>query len=441
MKIKNNFFIASAFIMGLASCSSEVPFSPDPEADGVGRILTSSLAVTVKTDESLSRSDNSLPDVGKFTVDFVNAVNENADPESYEYAKMPEVVSLPVGKYRVEAHYGPNYGNNKTAAFDAPYYKGESPEFEVQRDRIVDNLDPIVCKLANVKVSITFDNELKSQMSSDSKVTVTVCDGDELEFDESTEETPGYFAFKEGSSTLVATFNGTVDGDETFETKTYNNIKAGSYYQITFRLHKVDPNEPGNINPGEEGNEIKVDASVITEGNAGTGGENVDPDGGEEFLDDDRYPKEDPVGPGPDDPTPDDPQLDNGPVITAKAPITLEGPNTYVEGMTCELVVESKTGITDFIVDILSETLTAEELQGVGLDSHLDLINPGSLEGALSGLGFPIKDQVKDQKKVDFSITNFLPMLAALGPGEHTFRLSVTDGSGTIERDLIIVVQ
>ena len=102
--------------------------------------------------------------------------------------------------------------------------------------------------------------------------------------------------------------------------------------------------------------------------------------------------------------------------------------------MECKLFVTSTTGITAFDVDIISDKLTPEELEGVGLAAHMDLVNPGSLEEPLSGLGFPVN--VGGEKSVEFNITGFLPMLGALGAAEHTFKLTVTDETGTTEKEL-----
>jgi hypothetical protein len=45
-------------------------------------------------------------------------------------------------------------------------------------------------------------------------------------------------------------------------------------------------------------------------------------------------------------------------------------------------------------------------------------------------LGFPTGDAVYGQSEVNLSISNFLSVLAMLGPGEHDFEMSVTDKEG-----------
>ena len=275
---------------GLASCANEAPFSQEAKQEGEGKFLAHSLKVEVRSNETMVRSSD-VPDVNDFTVVFINTEENNSEIEHpYQYSDLPEVVTLPVGSYVVKAYYGgdltkPTY----VARFSAPYYLGESEIFQIENNKIIDDLDPVVCKLANVKVTINFDAELVKQMSEDSKVTVTVGDDDSsLEFKASTTES-GYFAYVEGSSTLIASFSGDIEGDPTVETKTYTDVKPGTHYNITFKLHTIDPNEPGDVNLGGEGEEIKVDAVVNLEDMTGEGGTNITPD--EEFyLDDARYP-------------------------------------------------------------------------------------------------------------------------------------------------------
>lgn len=414
-----------AFALGVTSCSTEAPFSEE-NRKGEGRLLTSAFAVELKTEEHLVRASAS-PDVNDFTVAFLNADNLSEEVKSFIYGDMPEVVTLPVGEYVARAYYGGDYGEgNGTAAFSAPYYLGQSDRFSISENKITDNIGTIECKLSNVKVTILFDENLTRVMSADSKVTVNVGKSGELVFTSSTDES-GYFAYEEGSSTIIATFSGVVDGDETNETKSYSNVQAGNHYRITFKLHSVDPNEPGEINPGDSGNEIKIDATVQLEDLTGDGGTNAgEPSDDDIYMDDDRYPSEDP---GPDDPS----TPENGPKVTAEAPIDLDKVNEVNASSKVVLNFESKadSGFTTFEVDIESNDLTPAELESVGLGAHLDLINPGELLGALQGLGILKENQetVLGEKNVVFDISQFMTPLS-LFSGEHHFVIKVADSDG-----------
>lgn len=106
-----------------------------------------------------------------------------------------------------------------------------------------------------------------------------------------------------------------------------------------------------------------------------------------------------------------------------------------------ELKVESKTGITDFKIEISS---TNPEFAGLVTTmfstTSLDLINPGSNSATLSSLGFPTGDQVRNQTSLSFDISQFMSALAVFS-GEHTFKLQVTDANGQIAKSLILIVK
>lgn len=103
---------------------------------------------------------------------------------------------------------------------------------------------------------------------------------------------------------------------------------------------------------------------------------------------------------------------------------------TYSSGMTCDLTVKAPLTIADFKVKIISETLNADQLTSVGLADEFSLVNDTQFFESLSGLGFPVGDAVYGKSELSLSISNFLSVLAMLGPGEHDFEMSVTDVEG-----------
>lgn len=100
-----------------------------------------------------------------------------------------------------------------------------------------------------------------------------------------------------------------------------------------------------------------------------------------------------------------------------------------------EIVIDvtSQTGITGFEIDIISDNvLTPSELISVGLNSHLDLANPGEYQTALEGLGFPTGANVQGQTSLSFDISSFMSLLTILNKeGNCDFKLTVSDSSGT----------
>ena len=109
--------------------------------------------------------------------------------------------------------------------------------------------------------------------------------------------------------------------------------------------------------------------------------------------------------------------------------------------LTATIEVTSEVGITGFTVDIQSSTLDKNALTAVGLDSHLDLVNPASdsMNDALAGLGFPTREKVLNQKSVSFTITQFLSLLDITGNGDHDFVMTVTDANGAVSQATVML--
>ena len=100
---------------------------------------------------------------------------------------------------------------------------------------------------------------------------------------------------------------------------------------------------------------------------------------------------------------------------------------------TCMIRVSAPLAIQDFEIKIVSETLNAAELQAVGLKAEFSLVNDTDLAASLSGLGFPVGDQVYNQTLISedqLNITGFLSVLGMLGAGDHDFVMTVTDMEG-----------
>lgn len=140
-----------------------------------------------------------------------------------------------------------------------------------------------------------------------------------------------------------------------------------------------------------------------------------------------------------------------GPTIVWKG-YNIDQQYTVVPGMTVDIVVNANAGIKEFTVKINSDVLTPKELNNVGLCDVLNLtvptasystVNPNfntsSIEGSLTGFGFPTGAAVLNQTSVEFSITQFLDLLSFTGAGTHHFVMTVTDNDGnSIVKTLMI---
>lgn len=415
-------------LMFLSGCEEGFTFSTD---SGAGRFSKQSILLDVRDDEetifnSPSRAANDLAD---FKVMFFK--NNGTVPEaSYIYSEMPDVIVLPVGLYTVTA----TKGVDVEADWESPYFLGQSSAFQIKKDSITSDVDPIICRMQNVKVSVEFDPVLVSKMSADSYVEVKVGDNAGLKFDKSKEGTAGHFKHTDGVS-LVATFNGVVEEAETVETKSFDEVKKGHHYKIKFKLHSQDPD-----NAGQATGEVNVDASVSivnTEVNV-TVGEDIDLGDGERPVEGNEDPENPPAPPV---------SGEYEPTFEVVAPTALKFNEPY--NVTDEdiesgirLIVRSNPGFSEFTVDIISPDLTPEELESASLSSHLDLVNPGDLATPLAGLGFPVN--IGGDTEVEFSIPQLLmQMLTAVGEGNtHTFRLTVSNEyqgeKHTVTKDLIL---
>lgn len=427
MKLHKSIYLTLAATLAMGSCSKDDPFWGST-SDGEGQILKSALSVSVPNPEGITVASRPVltraaaPTADSFTVDFIKE-GETEPTSSYLYSEMPEVVTLPAGAYTAVAHYG----DNAPQAWEAPYYKGDT-KFVVVADKITSDIQPIDARLSNVRVSIVFAQSLLDNMDSDSKVTVKVGESGTLDFTAADADRSGYFAYVENSCTLTATFSGKVEDYTVVESKVYDTVTPGSHYRVTFRMHDAGEEDPGSINAG-----MIVDASVeIVDMNV-----TLDPEE-DEILEDDLRPSEgQPTPPGPDDPV--DPTK-VAPTATALEPtgeyagytqLDLTKVNEVTDKLYCawKVISEAEGGFTKFDVEIISDTLTPDELAGVGLQKDLDLINPGEFEETLSGLGFPVN--LGGKNSAEFDITGFLSLMAILGPGNHEFRLNVADANGT----------
>lgn len=420
--------MCTAVLFMSQSCSKEAPFSGEEET--MGQVLTSDLLLEFINEDLQSRAGTEV-NLADFTVAF-RKDTEQTPYVTYKYSEMPEVVSLPAGLYRVEAYYG----EEVSAEWEAPYYFGELADpLTITAKKITAIEKPVKCKLANVKVSVEFNDELKQLMSADSKVDVTVGANSMLSFTKN-ESRNGFF---KAANTMIADFLGNINGQEAKSNKRYNDVKPGTHYHIMFVYKAAEIVGDGKI---DSAGGIKVNAQVtVTDVNEGT---NITVDDGDESLEDDRNKggdDDDDNPENPDDPTPpaDGPVIDGGKIALSDGDATgTLKPVVVTDGMECVIKIKSETGITQFTADIVSDVLTPDALVDVGLSEHLDLCAPGEYLEALTGFGLLKSETMLNEKDADFTLTDFLPMLSALGEGTHCFVLTVGDESGTSVKTLTL---
>lgn len=247
----------AALIFGAASCSEN--WNPPTQEDG--SVSLASMGLDVSNLEKVITTNvgggsRASMDVSGFLVNIYDS--REALVGSWKYADMPEIVTLPADKYRVdiESH------SIEKAQWDAPYFSG-TKDFEITSGKIT-SLGVVTCKFASLKVSIKFSDELRKYLGDDTEVTVVANDEGRLVYTPA-ETRAGYFEVIKNSTTLVVTFKGTVNGNAESVRKVYTDVEPGQHRIITYNVKTSQepiPDETGTIDPSGG---INLDVNVSDE--------------------------------------------------------------------------------------------------------------------------------------------------------------------------------
>lgn len=449
MKFKSISIMAwAAAAAAFTGCSDN--WVPEVEGAGEGRLNTQSILAEVNTvedekeDEDVTKKapSRSSIDLSPFLVDVV-CTSDNANVASWTYATMPQLPTFAVGSYEVQVRSRVL----KDAEWSAPYYLG-SQTFDIRNGEVTD-VGPIVCKLANVRVTIDYGPKLLAATGGEGfTITVTSTPGVYLQYT-GKETRSGYFAYN-GQTTMVARFQGRVNGVNEDFSHVLENIAPGQHRKLTFRLN-YNPNTPDDEVGTVDGQGIVVSCSTKT----------VNVDGNviqEEDIQEsgDRPNQEEKPKPEDPDPQPGDENKitftsetlanDNGNVLDD----TPNNADDFGEGKKeAKIHIHSEAPIASFKVKINSETLTADVLSDVKLAPEFDLADPivktddgekKDLTEGLKGLEFPVGDEVKGATDLDFDITKFVPLTMIYGAANHRFILTVTDNAGNSKTLTLLIV-
>lgn len=409
-----------AGLCSLSACNEE-----NEPGGRQGELRLSSLGVEVTNADKVYGS-RAVVDVSGYIVDICHP-GESEPVESYVYGKMPAVVTLSPGDYvvNVRSH------NVERAAWDAPYFVGSSDQFSIKADQITD-VDPIRCSFSSLKVSVVFGEKLRKVMGDD--VTVTVLANDEGRLVFTPKETrDGYFATVDGSTTLIATFSGTVNGVQENITRIYTDIAGGQHRVISFEIGQEAPQPDSPTGSVDHGEGVSVNVTYFDSDLTGEVGDGIE-DPIENPGDMPGKLPELPDEPGNDDPvTP--PADEDGFDFKGS---TLENGKTYMntdfgESKPAKVIINCPEGIAKADVVIDSDFLTAEELESVGLAKTFDLCAPGSLREGLEGLGFPCAENILGKTQAEVNVTDFMPLLGAGAGSTSKFTFTITDSKGNVK--------
>lgn len=147
------------------------------------------------------------------------------------------LLALPVGTYRLEVH-SQDPSSVPDVEWEAPTY-GTTYDFAVLRSHTSDSpltiADEVVCKLSNIKVTVSISADLAELLGDDTKSTVTLGSA-VAEFTKS-ESSAAYFRPQNSDGdTLEFKLTGTKDGKPAELSKTITGVKAGQWRKIMLSI-------------------------------------------------------------------------------------------------------------------------------------------------------------------------------------------------------------
>lgn len=307
---------------------------------------------------------------------------------------------LAVGNYRLtisseEAQAQP------AVAWNHPVY-GMQRDFSIRKNETTE-LDKMVCKLQNIKVTLMCSADLAARLSDDTQTTVAI--GAAAEIFRKGETRAAFYLPQQTDNTLTLQLQGSFaqSGKPVEFSKTITGVRAGEWRKLTLIIAHADE---GNIDIDVEIDTFIQDEEIIIDG-----------------TEDDREP-----GLG------EDPDPSQQPTITWRQ-YDIDQQWELTEEMQIDIDILAPAGITSFEVNISSVTLQPY-LDEMGIPSTFDLcrIEGEELIATIEALGFPTNDAVKGSTSCSFTITQFVGLLIeAVPPGEHNFTLNVTDAAGNRE--------
>ncbi len=431
--MKNIFLICltlMAVLFTFSACHSEKMETGATDVTGQLSLASMKMEVDLKVDTVYPQSRAGV-DVSNFLLTIKNSQGEQV--EQYTYSEMPEIISLPVGTYTVVA----SSAEAATNGFDVPFYTGSTEQFTIKENELTE-VFALTCRLANVMISVEYDEELRKLMGEDVVTNVKI--GDNSLDIPSSETRKAYLIAPASAGSMDITLKGTIDGESVTEVKRVDNVQAGQYNIIKYVLNSVDDGTNSNVG-GNLNIAINIDSSMTSSD------ETVGVNPGEEPGIDD-FPTDGGEEPGDGD---GDSDGDGEGGITSDINITgkklgdssfdIDQTQTITGATTLIVGIEAPAGIQNLKVKITSAG--NDDFNGIGEGlgefdlAHSDSMNENA-QAMIPVLGLPIDDAVLNQTNLDFNISKFTSMLSGF-KGTHTFKITVTDNQGKTESKSLVI--
>ena len=336
-------------------------------------------------------------------------------------------VSLSEGEYQMTIS---SMTEVPVAEWNTPYYVATTT-LTVEAGAAT-QIGKLTAELQNIGVRVEFTDRFREVMDSGYSVEVTLGLG-RLTY-RADESRTGYFRATAEKQMLTAVLTGHSNGQPVSEQRIVKDVTPGEVKVLTFDIKEQEPEDNPPVDPEPEEGGAKLDFVVdVTVGSVDINGnitvdENDrepaegDGEGGEGGEDDKPIP---PV-------EPDKPQDLGVPTIVWEGHDLSQWFELTSGDITVALNIAAPNKIKTLVVDIVSDAAAfqKDQLQGVGLDSHLDLSNPGALRGAIEGLGFPVAENVVGKTELVFDISSFMPMMIVANGKKVEFKLTLTDEFG-----------
>lgn len=212
--------LASLFVM--VSCNKDNVNYVDNDGNSkqnIGYLSFAKMQATILEDTENIDSETRAASVDINNFDVVITNNAGAAVAEFKYGERPqESIALEGGIYKIAISSSAMVG----AEWEAPVYYCEK-EFVIVRKQIT-YVEDLVCKLANIKVSVAYSADLQEQLDAEyTKMTVEL-GASSLEY-AFAEERAGFFAPEAKENTLKLTFNCRYKG-ETKDITMTNEIKG-----------------------------------------------------------------------------------------------------------------------------------------------------------------------------------------------------------------------
>ncbi|MBO5882756.1 MAG: DUF4493 domain-containing protein [Alistipes sp.] len=224
----------------LASCRKDkVDYNPGEKdnVENIGYLAIGGLQATVMEDTETVDTRAEGVDINDFDVVITDEAGETVYTSKYaDVVAATEPIALQAGKYTISVSSQPMEG----AAWERPVYSA-TRNFEIKRLETT-KLEPIVCKLSNIKVTVAYAADIKDQL--DPKfTTMTVAVGANSLVYSMTEERGGYFQPEAETSSLKLALNCRYldSTKDIVMTNTIDNVKPAQWHKINVTIqHAAD---------------------------------------------------------------------------------------------------------------------------------------------------------------------------------------------------------